>query len=233
MRHNRNAKISPLPRDQLGRFLTTMLGARQWPRVLAVRRVLAVGLIVAAGVLALRPAAADGTTSVDVLVAARDLPPGDALGPADLTLRPMPRGVPPASALTSVGAAVGRVLDGPVRAGEVITDVRLLGPADTGLSTADPSAAAVPVRLSDPGIADLLRPGLRVDVVASGETDGDVATGPPAAQVLAADAVVVTVRGQDGTSGQHGPLVVLALSRKDATQVAAASLRQAVTVTLR
>jgi hypothetical protein len=81
--------------------------------------------------------------------------------------------------------------------------------------------------LSDPGVADLLRPGSRVDVVASGpDRDG--------VSVLAADAVVVTVRHSEGKSGAPGGrLVLVALPREAATRVAAASLGEPVAVTLR
>jgi Flp pilus assembly protein CpaB len=222
-------RLGPLPRDRLGALLTKLLGHRSWPRALAVRRALAVGLIIAAGVLALRPAAAEGSPTVDVLVAAHDLPPGGTLGPADVSVRRMPGRLAPAGALPRADAALGHILDGPVRAGEPITDVRLLGTADTSMSTSDPNAASVPVRLSDPGIAELLHPGTRVDVVTSSEVDA----ASPTAQVLASDAMVMAVRGQDSASSQHGPLVVLALPRQFATQVAAASLHQSVTVTLR
>jgi pilus assembly protein CpaB len=85
----------------------------------------------------------------------------------------------------------------------------------------------VPVRLSDPGVADLLRPGSRVDVVASGPDHDGIS-------VLAADAVVVTVRHSEGKSGTPGGrLVLVALPREAATRVAAASLGEPVAVTLR
>ncbi|GAA3432368.1 hypothetical protein [Kutzneria kofuensis] len=111
------------------------------------------------------------------------------------------------------------MLTGAARAGEPITDVRLVGPENTLLATGNPDAVAVPVRLTDAAVADLLRPGSRVDVV-----------GDPA--VLANDAVVVAVRPSEGASAK-GRLVVVALPRQAAAKVAAASLAQSVTVTLR
>jgi hypothetical protein len=87
------------------------------------------------------------------------------------------------------------------------------------LATGDPNAVAVPVRLTDAAVADLLRPGSRVDVV-----------GDPG--VLANDAVVIAVRPSEGVSAK-GRLVVVALPRSAAAKVAAASLAQPVTVTLR
>jgi Flp pilus assembly protein CpaB len=159
-------------------------------------------------------------------VVTRDLAPGATLSADDVAIRSLPGPAVPRGALTDVAAAIGRVLAGPVRAGEPVTDVRLVGPADTALTTGDPDAATVPVRLADPDVADLLRPGIRVDVVT---LDPDHQTDP----VLAENATVVTIRGTSGAQGQAGRLVLVALPRQFATQLAAASLRQPVTVTLR
>jgi hypothetical protein len=83
----------------------------------------------------------------------------------------------------------------------------------------------VPVRLADAAVAELLRPGQRVDVVAAPEP------GVPAS-VLAGGATVVTV-GEREASAAKGPLVLLRLPEAIATRVAAISLERPVTVTLR
>ena len=216
------SRLGPLVTDRL----RGLLRARGRPRTIALRRIVAVGLVVLAGAFALRPAGARESALVGVVVAARDLPPGSTLSAADVTVRPLPRAAVPLGALTASSAALGRVLAGPIRTGEPLTDVRLVGPADTALTTGDPNAATVPVRLADPDVADLLRPGVRVDVVT---LDPDRQTDP----VLAENATVVTVRGRSVNQGQTGRLVLVALPRQFATQLAAASLRQPVTVTLR
>jgi pilus assembly protein CpaB len=219
----RNARLGPSTTDRLRALLHT----RGWPRTMALRRLVAIVLVVLAGVLALRPAGARETAEIGVVVAARDLPPGGTLAQADVALRLLPGPAVPGGALTSRSAAVGQVLAGAVRAGEPITDVRIVGPADTALTTGDPTDATVPVRLADPDVADLLRPGLRVDVVT---LDPDQQADP----VLAENATVITVRTTAGTTpGQSGRLVLVAVPRQSATQLAAASLRQPVTVTLR
>lgn len=216
------SRLSPLVTDRL----RTLLHGRGWPRTMALRRLTAIVLVVFAGALALRPAGAGETGQTAVVVAAHDLSPGATLARGDLALRSLPGADVPSGALTSPATALGRVLAAPVRSGEPLTDVRLVGPADTALTTGDPAAAAVPVRLADPDVADLLRPGIRVDVVT---LDPDRQSDP----VLAENATVITVRDTAGTQGQHGRLVVVALPRQSATQLAAASLRQPVTVTLR
>lgn len=226
----RRNPIDPLITDRLRSLLHT----RGWPRTMALRRLVAVALVVLAGALALRPAGAREAEQADVVVAAKDMAPGSLLSRADVSIRQLPAAVIPSGALTNRATAVGRVLATPIRAGEPLTDIRLVGPADTALTTGDPNAATVPVRLADPDVADLLRPGIRVDVVT---LDPDHQSDP----VLAENATVVTVRETAGSSGgvagsgqnQAGRLVLVALPRQLATRLAAASLRQPVTVTLR
>ncbi|MGI8537889.1 MAG: SAF domain-containing protein, partial [Mycobacteriales bacterium] len=91
------------------------------------RTLLAAGLAaaaVAAGLTAVAPAR---EPTVLVLTATRDLAAGAALTPDDLVATSMPPGLVPAGALTEVVGAVGRFVAGPVRRGEPLTDVRLLG----------------------------------------------------------------------------------------------------------
>jgi pilus assembly protein CpaB len=79
------------------------------------------------------------------------------------------------------------------------------------------------VRLGDAGVAALLAPGSRVDVVGSG-------AGGPA--VLAADAAVLTVLPPEERPAA-GRLVLVALPRGIAARVASASLAEEITITLR
>ena len=202
-------------RTRLRRLLTTS----SWARTILFRRAAAALLAVLAVVLATATLLHGRDNTVPVLVAARDVPSGATLTADDVRIRSLPAVYAPAGTITDAGAAVGRVLAGAARSGEMITDVRLVGPANTLLATGSPDAVAVPVRLTDAAVADLLRPGSRVDVV-----------GDPG--VLANDAVVVAVRPSEGVSAK-GRLVVVALPRQVAAKVAAASLTQPVTVTLR
>jgi hypothetical protein len=97
-----------------------------------------------------------------------------------------------------------------------------VGPENSRLAAANPNAAAVPFRLADPAVADLLTPGARVDVVT-------VSQNSPDPLILATNAMVLTVRQPTKDSS----LVVIALPRDEATRVAAAALGQPVAVTLR
>lgn len=153
-----------------------------------------------------------------MLVADHDLAPGTTLSISDVRVVRAPPPVIPKGALIDASAASGRVLAGAASAGEPITSARLLGPENTRLTAGPGDISAVPVRLADSGVAELLLPGARVDIVA------------PDQAVLAGDATVVTVRPG---SGEQGRLVVVALPRDVATRVAAAALTREVTVTLR
>ncbi len=98
-----------------------------WTRTVAARRAAAGGLVVLAAVAALRPDPADGHAAT--VVAARDLSPGAELSAADVIVESHAVTAIPDGALSDPAAAVGSTLTGPTRRGEVITDVRLLGPA--------------------------------------------------------------------------------------------------------
>jgi len=119
------------------------------------------------------------------------------------------------------------VLAGPVRRGEPLTDVRLVGPS---LLASVPGAVAVPVRLADSGAAALLRQGDRIDVLAS---PGSTAPGAPqpagVARVVAANVLVLAVPGAGGLGsagpGLEGTLVVVACAPYVARVLAATAER--------
>ncbi len=199
---------------------------------MALRRA-AAGLLVvlALGLLAAPSVAPAGTP---VLVAARDLAPGVALGPADVAVRLLPGELVPAGAFAEPGAVAGRQVVGGVRAGEALTDVRLLGPVAAIAAAGVPDAAGVPVRLADAGVAALLTPGTRVDLVAAGADDaGAVPTDPADPALLAPGAVVLAVLPAPERTAGSAPVVVVALPAALAARVATVSLREEVTVTLR
>ncbi|SFP41890.1 Flp pilus assembly protein CpaB [Amycolatopsis arida] len=211
---------------------TTETARRWWRRLrtlvrgrplTVVRRGAAVVLLLLAALLAIRPPPVGTPT----LVAARDLAPGRPLTAADLRVVELPESMRPAGALDSPDPARGRLLAGPARTGEPITDVRLVDP-----HAAPPGAAVVPVRLADGGVAGLLHPGTTVDVVAGGP---DERTRDPIASL----ATVLTVvhpdaQPREGPLGATaGPLVLLAVPTEAASRLAAASLHRPVAVTLR
>lgn len=206
-----------------------------WPR-----RLLAAALLLAAlaAEFSARPPvpgpAPPTHASATVLAAVRDLAAGSVLGAQDVRTVRLPSDAVPAHALTGDPAVVaGRRLAGPVRRGEALTDVRLVGPG-LAAGLAGSHSVAVPVRLADPASAVLLRPGSRVDLLAGPDADPDgampVADRPAA--VLAADVTVLAVVPVDaGRIG--GPLLVVAASPATARRLAGAGARTGLTVALR
>lgn len=181
------------------------------------RRGAALALFALAVTLALAPTGPGPGHARTVLVAARDLPAGATLRPADVRAVSVSGSAVSAGALSSANQVSGRALDGPVRAGEQLTDVRLAGPAAPG-----PGQLAVPVRLADPAVGDLVRPGSRVDVVAADDA-------PDSAGLLANDARVVSVHAAD----DDGKLLVLAVPSDVARRIASITGQRKVTVILR
>lgn len=193
-----------------------------WTRTVAARRVAAACLVILAAVAALR-SDPRGEQS-DIVVAARDLTPGVELTAADVRIEKRLAATVPDGASTTVDAVVGSTLAGPARRGEVLTDVRLLGPRLAQLS-AGPDARVVPLHLADTALLDLVRAGDVVDVLAAADDE----TAP---RVVATDAVVVLVSEKPKGAGSGGDRVVLvALPAHAANDVAGATLMQAVTLT--
>jgi Flp pilus assembly protein CpaB len=196
-----------------------------WSRTLLARRIAAAGLVVLAGVAALRPDP-DGERA-PVLVAAHDLSPGAALSADDLLLEKRLVPTIPDGAQSEIDTVVGSTLAGPARRGEVLTDVRLLG-RRLAESAAGAGARIVPVHPVDGALTDLVRPGDVVDVVAASQTSP-----PSAARVIATGAIVVLVSAkQKAQAATNDRVVLVALPAASANAVAGAALGQTVTLTL-
>lgn len=191
--------------------------------VLARRRLLAALLTAVAAATGIHAASTPPPATVDVVVAARDLPAGVVLAPDDLR----PVGFAPGSVPAGTAEdAVGRTLAAPLRAGEPVTDVRLVGPA---LTRGYPGLSAVPVRLPDAGMADLLRVGDVVDLVSADPQGGAATIVATHVPVLAVPATTPEV----GASGLPGRLVVVGAAPADVPRIADASARTFLTVSFR
>jgi Flp pilus assembly protein CpaB len=191
--------------------------------VLARRRPLAAasaGVAVLAGLHAVRPAPAP---TVPVRVASHDLASGTVLAADDLVTRRYPAdAAPPGSA----GNAVGRTLAAPVRAGEPVTDVRLVAPS---LVTGYPGRVALPVRLADADAAALLRVGDRVSLVAADPRRGTAA-------YVAVDVPVLALPRSDSDAPDaaqlSGRLVVVGTYPSDVDRVAGAAATDLLSVVI-
>lgn len=197
---------------------------RGWRRVLARRRPLAALCAALAVVTAVRATSEEPDPTVPVLVAAADLPGGATLAPQDVTVAAFRAGTLPSGAFGSAGDAVGRVLAAPVRAGEPVTDLRLVTP---GLLAGYPGLVATPVRVADPDAVALLRVGDRIDLVAA-DPQGR------AAQPVARGAPVVAIPPSTGSGQQltSGGLIVVAVPEQQALTLARAAVTEVLSYVL-
>ena len=197
-------------RDRLTRPLRAVRRA-----VLVRRRLLAAVLAGVAVASGLHAAAAPPPPSVRVLTAARDLPAGTVLTGSDLAEAEFaPDSVPDGLA----SDAVGRTLAAPLRSGEPVTDVRLVGEA---LARSDPDLTALPVRFPDAAMVDLLEVGDVIDLIATdpqGSGASVVAAGVPVLAIPPIDAAA-------GGDGQAGALVVVGAGSTEVTRLADAGVR--------
>ncbi|MCP2316527.1 Flp pilus assembly protein CpaB [Nocardia amikacinitolerans] len=196
-----------------------------WLDGLLARRVFAAALTLLAVVLFARgnPSAA----RTNVVVAGRDLPPGKVLESGDLKSVPRESGALPVGAVRDPSTLVGATSTGAMRAGEVFTDLRVIGPRLAEVAAGARDARIVPIRLADTAVADILRPGDRVDVIGGDEQQGP---GARPARTLAGDAAVVMVSEPGERRGAADRVVLVAMDAEHAAVVAAASLHTALTV---
>jgi pilus assembly protein CpaB len=119
-------------------------------------------------------------------VAVADLPAGSILAPDDLAPVSAPASLVPVGSLVDPGAAAGRTLASPLRAGEVVTDADL---STAGLAEGlDAGTLVAHVPLGNPPLAAAASPGTRVDVVSL--LDGST---------VAADVLVLAPDGPGGS----------------------------------
>jgi Flp pilus assembly protein CpaB len=203
------------PTSRRGRWERRLLGLRR--AVLRRRRVLAAALTAVAVLAVLRTVAPPPPATVAVLVAARDLSSGTLVSGDDVAeVGYRPATVPDGLAVDPVG----RTLAAPVRRGEPLTDVRLVGPRLTDGYDAATDLVAIPVRLPDAGSVALLAVGDRIDLLATDPSVGD-------ARLVAASVPVLAVpQFDDAASGAvTGRLVVLGAPPATAEVVAGAAVR--------
>ena len=160
------------------------------------RRALAAGLAVAATALA-----ATATQG-------RDARTGPSVGPA---AEPDGHARAPGAPATARGAS---------EAGRGEPDARR-GPGEARRG----GTVSAPVRIADAATVRLLRPGDRVDVIASPEDSGP-------ARVLAREARVEALPESGQAPGKEGALIVLAVPRATATELAGATTDSLLAVTL-
>lgn len=192
--------------------------------VLARRRLLAAVAAALAVLVGLQAAAPGPPATRPVLTAAGDLPAGTVLAADHLAWARYSPDTVPAGAVASAHEVLGRTTAGPVRAGEPLTDARVV----TGsLLEGYPGFVAAPVRISDAGAVSLLRTGDTIDVVAADPQ------GTREATTVAEDVTVLALPQAQETALASGGLVVLAVSEPTARALAAAATSGYLSVVLK
>jgi Flp pilus assembly protein CpaB len=186
------------------------------------RRPLSAALAAVAVVALIQTLSPAAPATRHVAVAARDLAAGVVLAPADVRVVSMPPDVVPAGSPSSTDPVLGRVVAGPLRAGEALTDRRVLG--RSLLAGYSPGLVAAPIRIGDAAVVDLLTVGDRIDVYAA-RRDTTLA------ERVVADARVVTLP-RPVSDNEQGALVVLAVTPEQAAALAQASVTAPLSLTL-
>lgn len=184
------------------------------------RRLLAALCALLAVWAGLRATAAPAPPRVAVTVAAHDLGAGAVLRSSDLTTVAFAPGTVPSGHIRD---PVGRQLAGPIRRGQPITDTALVG---ASLVRDRPDLIALPVRLPDTAMAELLWVGDEIDLVAADPQGGPAAT-------VARDAVVLALPpppADAAADGLPGRVVVLGVHETDVTAVSSATVTHFLTV---
>jgi Flp pilus assembly protein CpaB len=158
--------------------------------------------------------------SETVVVATRDIEPGDPLDGAVLALERRPRATVPTSALTQLPPA-DAVAGAAIVDGEVLVAERMAGQGLRGPAARLPRGARAMAIPTEPGLTPPLAVGDVVDVVVA--VPPDAAGGGPPGFTLVAGALVVAV-SEDATT--------IAVPRDDAPRVAVALGAGAVTLAL-
>lgn len=184
--------------------------------VLRRRRLLAALCVAAAVATGVRVTTAPPPPTTTVLAAVRDLPAGSAVGSDDVVPVEFAPDSVPAGAVTD---PVGHTLAAPLRRGEPVTDVRLVG---DDLAAAHPELTTLPVRFPDAGLAGLLETGDRIDLVATDPQSGG-------ARVVVGDVLVLATPDARQTDPGSAPestglVVVLGVPPTSVTAVSEASV---------
>lgn len=193
-------------------------------RVLLHRRGLAALLTGLAVLVGFRAAQDAPPPTESVWTAAHDLPAGTVVARADLRRVGYAAGTAPPAAIEDPAEVVGRPLAVPLATGEPVLASRTVGPR---LLDDRAGEVAVPVRVSDPDVVEVLRPGDQVDLLAvDPQRAGE-------GKVLARRVTVVAVPERPGDASPEatpGRLVLVAAPAADAPRLAGAGVVNFVTV---
>ncbi|GGC16278.1 SAF domain-containing protein [Cellulomonas carbonis] len=191
-----------------------------------IRRLCLLGALALVALGVARAAAPPAPATLPTVVAARDLAAGTVLTASDLRVARVPRALVPSGASGAPGPLVGSEVAVAVPAGLAVVEGLLAG--DRFAVDAPDGSVVVPVRLADPAVAAILRPGDRVDLVAGSDAEP---TGAP--DVVARDALVLessreAAAGALGVGPEATVLTVVAVGPDDGRRLASLAAWHAV-----
>lgn len=184
------------------------------------RRKLAVVAAVAAvltGVAAVNP---EGPPTLRVVRATTQLAGGSVVRAGDLEVADIVAVDAPVGALSDPGSVIGQRLAASIAEGQVLTGLAMT--ADRGGRARGQVVA--PLRIADADLAQLLRPGELVDVVAAD------AQSEKAAVVATGVRIVTVPAGSSDQQAQTGALVLVEVDEAEATRIARAAISGTITV---
>lgn len=209
---------SPFPRRP-----RPLLGLRRHPRawwLVAAAASLTAGLLASSVVGRAEAARRAWGETTAVVVATRDLGPGEHLDPGALTVEERPLATVPASALTELPR--DRVAGAAIVAGEVVVAERLAGEGLDGAAALLPPGTRAMAIPADPSLTPPVQVGDHVDLVVALAAPAEGSSAPPGF-TLVADALIVAV---------EDTAVTVAVPRDDTSRVAVALGAGAVTLAL-
>lgn len=156
-----------------------------------------------------------------VVVASRDLVAGDNLLAADLTTISWTGADAPGGSSSSIADFLGETVASPVRKGEPLTDVRVLGPGL--LDGYGPSTVVTTIRIADSAALTGLRSG---DAVALIGTDPETA----AASVISRDVHLLSTPAADPERADQGVSIQVVTPERDALRLAEVSMDSRLTL---
>ncbi len=185
------------------------------------------------------PAAKAAQASVQIALAARNIDVGTVLKEDDVRLADWPGGVP-AGAIVKVQDALGRGVTTPIYAKEPIIESRLAPKGAGGglAATIPPGMRAVAVRVNEVvGVAGFVVPGMRIDVLISGNKPGASSAQGTLTRTLLQNLEVLSA-GQDFKKDAEGkPVMVqvvnLLVTPEQAEQLSLASNMTTIQLVLR
>jgi len=162
--------------------------------------------------------AKDSSDLVTVVVASRLVAAGSTVTDSDVRLARMPPQAVPEGVITQAQDAVGKVAGTGIRAGQILTDLTLVGGTETD------GTVVLSVRLDNPELASLAPPGTRVTLYATTSAQ------PVASHVLVV--AVPTVSGGNVLSGSSATVLLVGVTADEAGAITMAMSSSTLTLAI-